>query len=85
MLRKRSALTGAMLTVSTVLSFVFIADDEELGNCRSMPAGRCVFFCHGWIQTPGPLKAKLRDQGWGTGPGGRGRGWELQGGVLKLA
>ena len=41
---KRSALTGAMLTVSTVLSFVFIADDEELGNCRNMLASQCGFF-----------------------------------------
>ena len=81
---KRLALTSVMLTVSTVLSFVFIADDEELGNCRNMPASRRGFFCQGWIQTPGPPTAKLREQGWGAGPVGRGRGRELQGGVLKL-
>ena len=41
---KRSALTSVMLTVSSFLSFVFIADDEELGNCRNMPTIRCVFL-----------------------------------------
>ena len=54
MLWKRSALTGAMLTVSTVLSFVFIADDEELGNCRNMPASRRGFFLSRMDSDPRP-------------------------------
>ena len=49
---KRWALTGVMLTVSTVLSFGFMADDEELGNCRSMPASRCVFFVKDGFRPP---------------------------------
>ena len=51
---KRSALTSVLLTVSTVLSSGFIADDEELGNCRNMPASRRGFFLSRMDSDPRP-------------------------------
>jgi len=45
--------------------FSFSDDKAEPSDCRSFPGSQCA-FCPGWIQTPGPPKAKLRDGREGT-------------------
>ena len=78
LLWKMLALASGMLTVRTVSGFCggvffvffffFFSDDKaEPGGCRSTD----LFSCRGWIQTLGPLKAKLSCRSW-KGSGGRG-------------
>jgi len=45
--------------------FSFSDDKAEPGDCSSFPISQCA-FCQGWIQTPGPPKAKSRDWREGT-------------------